>query len=77
MAIAGALVTVPATPIVYSTATIARIVYSPQAASPALTGTVSFYDGGTLLGNQNVVSGGNTDFTLPNSVILRAPAPIR
>ena len=69
-AVSGTLTTVPASPIVYSTATIARIVYSPPASSPALTGTVSFFDGGTLLGSQNVVSGGNTDFTLPNSVIL-------
>jgi hypothetical protein len=42
---------------------------SPSGGGPALTGSVSFYDGVTLLGSSPVVSNGNTDFALPNSVI--------
>jgi uncharacterized protein (TIGR03437 family) len=68
-ATAGALTTIPASPITYNTAAIARVQFGPSGGGPAVTGSVSFYDGASLLGASPVVSGGNTDFVLPSSVI--------
>jgi uncharacterized protein (TIGR03437 family) len=68
-ATSSALATIPASPVVYNTPTIARVQFGPSGGGPALTGNVSFYDGASLLGTSPVVSGGNTDFALPNSVI--------
>ncbi len=68
-AASGALTTIPGSPVMYGTAAIARVQFGPSGGGPALTGSVSFYDGVNLLGSSPVVSGGNTDFAMPNSVI--------
>jgi uncharacterized protein (TIGR03437 family) len=68
-ATSGALITIPASPVVYGSATTARVQIGPSGGGPAVTGSVSFYDGVSFLGSSPVISGGNTDFVLPAAVI--------